>query len=75
MSELTPCNFCTLKRIKARARKSGKKVTVIPDPSYPTPGYDVFIHPKSTRIKELSKEDREDYFSCWMMEIPEKCCC
>lgn len=28
MSELTKCNFCTLKGIKARAKKNGQRVYV-----------------------------------------------
>lgn len=28
MSEMTPCNYCTLKRVRVDAKKSGTKVEV-----------------------------------------------
>lgn len=27
MSDLTPCNYCTLKRMQERAKRDGKKLT------------------------------------------------
>ncbi len=39
MSELTPCNYCDLKSIKARAKRDGKKVKT--GPSKTLPGWTV----------------------------------
>ncbi len=66
MSELTSCNYCNLKRIKARARKEHKKVE-IKFASYEgieeykaMGGVDVFLDGKEV---------------AWFMELPDHCCC
>jgi len=41
MSELTPCNHCTLKRIREKAKEEGKKVTRTFNHNYG--GFDVFV--------------------------------
>jgi len=78
MSELTPCNFCSLARVKARAKEEGKKVTVLADAKWGLGGYNVYVHPKSVKIADLpGGEDgaRSEYRSSWMMEIGNKCGC
>jgi len=67
MSELTSCNYCNLKRIKARAKNEHKKVKVVPVSyggklktfSY-MGGVDVLIDNKKV---------------AWFMELPDHCCC
>lgn len=78
MSELTPCNFCNLNRIKRRAKENGMKVTVLNDPRWGMGGSNVYVHPKGLKIEKLpGGEDgpRSKYFASWMMEIPARCNC
>ena len=73
MSELTSCNYCTLKRIQARAKREGKKVTLLP--SVFMGGTEVYVHTKHVDIRKLSDKDREQHPSSWLMAIPDHCCC
>lgn len=52
MSELTPCNYCTLKRIRARAKKEGKVITLVKEKDTKTfPGWiKVHVHLKGKGI-------------------------
>jgi len=67
MSELTSCNYCSLRAIKARAKKEGKKVKVKPA-TYEGElrkfafqgGVDIFVDGKKV---------------AWFMELPNHCCC
>ena len=72
MSELTPCNYCSLRRIREHAKEDNLKVTLIP--SSFMEGTDVYVHPKDVKIKALDNT-REQFFEAWLMEIPNKCCC
>jgi hypothetical protein len=70
MSELTPCNYCTLKSIKRRAEEGGMTVTLL--------NGDVYVHPATVAIKELSSgEDgeREQYWRAWFMKLTDHCVC
>jgi hypothetical protein len=71
MSELTPCNFCSLNRIKESANEKGMKITLKKSNSM-MGGTDVYTHPPSI---EHPEEYGDKYFSAWMMEIPIHCCC
>jgi len=84
MSELTQCNYCSLQRIRARAKREGKVVTLIPGGI----GVDVFVHPEyvgltgKVRIPANHRDSGGDlysryekYFVASMMEIPDRCCC
>jgi hypothetical protein len=78
MSELTPCNYCNLNRIKRRAKENGMKVTVLNDARWGMGGSNVYVHPKGLKIEKLGgAEDgpREKYRVSWMMEIPSRCEC
>ena len=69
MSELTPCNYCNLRRIKADARATGKQVTVVAaKPEYGFRGYDVFIH-------GAGEPPKEGKHVAWFMDLSEHCCC
>jgi len=52
MSELTPCNYCTLKRIKEHAKENGLKVTLLTENWFDelTGGTSVYVHPKDIKI-------------------------
>jgi hypothetical protein len=61
MSELTSCNYCTLKRIKARAEKDGNQVIV--------KGQNVYVIPKGRKLTP------EDKFTIWFMSLTNHCVC
>jgi len=69
MSELTPCNYCNLRRIKADARATGKQVTVVAaKPLYGAHGYDVLVH-------NVGEPPREGNRVAWFMDWSDHCCC
>ena len=73
---MTICNYCTLKEIKANAKKMNNKVTVLQSNFFEMGGgFDVYSHPKNIKIKEITGGEREKYFKAWLMEIPDHCCC
>ena len=76
MSELTPCNFCNLRRVRARVKKKGWKVTLR---TGWRGGKDVYVHPPDVEIPKGQLADdhelREKYCGIWMMEIPSSCIC
>jgi len=69
------CNLCSLNFIKLRAKKEGKKITIIPASGF-LGGIDVYVHPKEINIKKLEgfnipdHPNRDKYFRAWFMEIP-----
>lgn len=84
MSELTRCNFCVLRGIRARAKQEGKVVTLVPGGI----GIDVFVHPEyepltgKVRISTNHRDGGgelysryEKYFTASMMEVTDHCCC
>jgi len=78
MSELTPCNFCNLNRIRLRAKASGMKVTILNDAHWGMGGSNIYVHPKEVKIAKLTGGEngaRKEYFVSWMMEIPDRCQC
>jgi len=66
MSELTICNYCTLRGIRAEAERRGKVVTLRRGWRG---GTDVLVHDKN------AKPDRERDFQAWLMEVSDRCCC
>ena len=76
MSELTQCNYCSLRQIRQRAKKEGKKVTLLPGWRG---GKDVFVHPSRITRKKLLAEQKKDegrkYCVGWLMEITDHCVC
>lgn len=70
MSELTQCNFCSLEDIKRKAKREGKKVTLLPAKrdKYYMGGLDVFVHPK--KVKPTRR-----HLVAWFMELGNSCCC
>jgi len=78
MSDLTRCNFCTLKSIRADARKKKLKVTILSDAKWGMGGVNVYVHPKNIKIRDLpggEDGEREKYRKAWFMELTNHCCC
>jgi hypothetical protein len=67
MSDLTSCNYCTLKRIRKDAKENGK-IVVLKASGF-MGGIDVFV------LKRGEKLDRKEHFCAWLMEIPDRCVC
>ena len=59
MSELTICNYCSYKAMKARAKKAGRKIRLVA--SKEMSGW--------MAVKEDGKE------IAWYMEMTDKCAC
>ncbi len=69
------CNYCRLKAIKERARKSGKVVTLIRDTHngiFPG-GRRVCVHPNSVTVVQRQRNDQ--YFVSWFAKVPKSCRC
>lgn len=63
LSELTQCNYCTLKDITLRAADRGATVTVSPDPD-----------PRMGGMLAVQASDR-DKPSAWFMALSDHCVC
>jgi len=75
MSELTPCNYCTLRRIRERAKVSGVRVTVLRDAKWGLGGVNVYVHPVKVNVRKLREYDRGKYRAAWFMEVGQSCEC
>jgi hypothetical protein len=71
MSELTPCNFCSLRGYRERARRTGREVVVRAAAEgrgrWPK-GMDVFM------VKPGEAPGKGDRIA-WFMELTDKCAC
>jgi hypothetical protein len=68
MSELTECNYCTLRRIKANAKKNGDVVTVRPGKFMSGfRGVDIFVHKPDIKNPQQP--------AAWFVELPDHCRC
>ena len=78
MSELTQCNYCSLREIQNRARSSEMKVTLLSDAKWGMGGVNVYVHPKEILIKDLpdgENGERRKYRVAWFMEVGTACSC
>jgi hypothetical protein len=79
MSELTQCNHCSLRILKAEAKREKKKVTIMLGRTFGhgnhMRGLDVYVHPRSVNVRQLSARDREKYWNRWFWEISDHCVC
>ena len=85
MSELTQCNYCGLKQIRADAKKKKMKVVLLS--SSFMRGTDVFVVPRHIPITEIRRwkdcsdklpngdKNYQKYHVSWMMEIGNRCEC
>ena len=68
MSELTTCNYCTLKGMKARAKKMNTRIVVAPGKAS-WGGFD--IH----ELKKKNDKPHDKNFRCWFMGLTDSCVC
>lgn len=76
MSELTPCNFCNLRRYRRQAVQENKYVLILraeKDKKNTLGGYDVYMIPKGVRPDK--REEFKQYKISWMWEISDRCVC
>lgn len=66
------CNFCTLQRMRDRAKKEGKVVTLLPGAQG---GYDVMVHAPDERVIPHVADDGNPQFRAWLWEVGDKCAC
>lgn len=72
MSELTPCNFCSLNRIKYRAKQRGRLVTTRSESGWTV----VYVHPPDvTEFPRREDGEPSEYFAASMMKITDHCVC
>jgi hypothetical protein len=72
MSELTPCNYCSLRNIRRRAERKGLNVTLRHEGS----GTTVYIHPSDVTEFPLREDGEPDeYFAAWFMALTDHCVC
>ncbi len=78
MSELTPCNYCTLKGIRARAIENDNHV-YLHRKTWELGGIDIYVAPEGVALPQSGvgegSEFHKQYWVCWFMKIPESCCC
>ena len=67
MSELTPCNYCTMQRIKGEA-KSKNEIVITKKGTGVLGGIDVYVLPKGETPKKK-------YFRAWFMALGKYCEC
>ena len=75
MSELTPCNYCTLKRLKLSAKETGNRVVVKQSKKkviVGMPGFDVYVLPNRSNLTESNKKQ---YWICWFGDLTDHCVC
>jgi hypothetical protein len=78
MSELTQCNYCSLRRIRRDAKREKKRVTILSDARWGMGGVNVYVHPRDVNVSRLrGGEDgpRREYFVSWFMQLTQHCCC
>lgn len=77
MSELTPCNFCSLRRI--RKHWKGKAKIVLRDATdfKSLGGTNVFAVPPGEKLDESTDKNGNHgkQFVAWMMDISNECVC
>lgn len=78
MSELTTCNYCNLKAIKADARKRKQYVTLLGLPHAKLGGIEIYVHPREVTISVVAGKDQrkiKKYWVAWMWVITDHCVC
>lgn len=83
MSELTKCNFCSLRELKRRARKEGTRIVIRANPGK-LKGVDVYLVPKGVKVPQKIMATTEGkhgdmfhvkYFAAWFMALTDYCVC
>lgn len=70
MSELTPCNYCSLRQIRKSAKRRGQRVSLRSqtDHGHWPKGQDVYLHPPGER-------PAKKWWVGWLAEITDHCVC
>ena len=75
MSELTPCNFCMLQRIKRDAEKNSQQVVLRKEQVV----ISVYVFPFNVKMPkgEIYEDDEfhKQYWVCAFLALTEHCCC
>jgi hypothetical protein len=76
MSDLTQCNFCSLREIRRLANREGKVVSIRPSKGE-MGGVNVYVHPKEVHIRAGIEGSmlHHTYFKAWFMSIGDHCTC
>lgn len=76
LTNLDQCNFCKLRGMRARARKSGNRLTLL-KARWSCGGWNIYIHPNGVDIKKLCEEgtSRKAYWHGWLAAVGKKCEC
>lgn len=61
------CNYCVFELIKSEAIKENKIVEIV--------NGNVYVHSKNEVLDTRSPDDGNKQWQCWLMEIPNSCCC
>lgn len=78
MSELTSCNYCSLQRIRADAKRERKRVTVLADARWGMGGVNVYVHPRDVNVRLLDGGEegpRRKFHVAWFMQLTAHCAC
>ncbi len=79
MSELTQCNYCTLRDIKRQAAHEKKHVHLKHDTGRELDGIDVYVTPVSVDLPEghitRVSEFHQEYWVSWFMGLTDHCVC
>jgi hypothetical protein len=70
----TECNRCALDRIRARARRKGKMVTLMSS-QWQVGGYEIYVHSRNINVRMLKPAQRKLYWRTWMLQIGRECVC
>lgn len=72
MSELTRCNYCSLKELR-RNKPKGSRIHL--RVSSFMGGVDVFVVPQGEKLDKRSPDDGGGHWRRWFMELGDRCGC
>lgn len=66
---MSQCNYCTMKAMKARAKKNKTRIVTFPSREMGSMG--------GIEVHEVKKGEKptEKNFCAWFMEVTDYCCC
>lgn len=71
MSELTPCNYCSLRSIEARATRAGEYVTMRIEDGWTV----VYVHPPGVVLAPIGQETPDARKVASFLALSETCVC
>ncbi len=79
MSDLTQCNYCSLKGIRRRAKKDGNKVHTKRNSVWCNGGVNIYVAPSDELTPKggivEDSEFHKAYWVSWFMELSDGCVC